>query len=106
MRRSRLIVRASAREATSEERDARGGLATMLRQLPLLVGIICLLLSPGMTLPAEPLPERGKLTLDQCVRAALDNQPALQARQAGVGVAAEQQKVARSYFFPQAGVAT
>jgi hypothetical protein len=82
------------------------GLATMLSHMPLLVGLTCLLLSPGVALPAEPVAERGKLTLDECIRTALKNQPALQARQAGVGVAAEQQKVARSYFFPQAGVAT
>ena len=56
------------------------GLATMLSHMPLLVGLTCLLLSPGVALPAEPVAERGKLTLDECIRTALKNQPALQAR--------------------------
>lgn len=55
---------------------------------------------------ASPLtaeqPAAQKLSLEECVRLAMERQPALQARAAGVGVATEQQKVARSYFFPQA----
>jgi outer membrane protein TolC len=53
---------------------------------------------------AEPVAEPRKLTLEECVRTALDNQPGIQVREAEVGVAAGQQKVARSYLFPQAGV--
>jgi outer membrane protein TolC len=72
----------------------------------LVLGFVGALIAAGAARPAEPDPGRRKLTLDECVHFALDNQPAIQARQAGVGVAADQQKVARSYFFPQAGVTT
>jgi outer membrane protein TolC len=46
------------------------------------------------------------LTMRQCIDIALQNQPAIQARQEGVGIAAEQQKIARSYFFPQVDAGT
>jgi outer membrane protein TolC len=47
--------------------------------------------------PADSRP----LTLADCVAIALQNQPVIQAQQAALAAAAEQQKVARSYFFPQ-----
>jgi outer membrane protein TolC len=59
-----------------------------------------------LTASAARSDEPRKLTLDECVRTALDNQPAIQARQGELGVAAAQQKVAQSYLLPQAGVTT
>lgn len=70
----------------------------------LLPGLVGVLLAAGMARGADPAPEQRKLTLDECVRTALDNQPAIQARQYEVGVALAQQKIARSYLLPQAGV--
>jgi outer membrane protein TolC len=46
------------------------------------------------------------LSMRQCIDIALQNQPAIQARLEGVGIAAEQQKIARSYFFPQVDAST
>jgi outer membrane protein TolC len=44
-----------------------------------------------------------RLTLRECVAIALQNQPAIHARQAALGAACEQQNVAQSYFLPQVG---
>jgi outer membrane protein TolC len=44
-----------------------------------------------------------RLTLPECIAIALRNQPTIHARQAALGAAGEQQKVARSYFLPQVG---
>ncbi len=68
------------------------------------LGLAGALLVAAATRGAEPAPGPRRLSLDECVRTALDNQPALQARQAEVGVAVAQQQVARSYLLPQAGV--
>jgi outer membrane protein TolC len=47
-----------------------------------------------------------RLTLDDCIAIALQNQPAIHAQQAALGVATEQQKIARSYFLPQVGLSS
>jgi outer membrane protein TolC len=44
-----------------------------------------------------------RLTLDQCIATALENQPAIARREAAVGAAEEQRKIARSYFYPHVG---
>lgn len=73
---------------------------------PLTLALAGVLLVGGAARCADPAPEPRKLTLDECVRTALDNQPAIQARQGELGVAMAQQKIARSYLLPQAGVTT
>jgi outer membrane protein TolC len=56
----------------------------------------------------EPLPPPSARTvsLQECIAIALQNQPAIRARQAGIDIASEQQKVARSYLLPQIGLTT
>ena len=41
------------------------------------------------------------LTLQECIEIALRNQPAIAAQRSAVGIAVEQQQIAKSYFFPQ-----
>jgi outer membrane protein TolC len=55
--------------------------------------------------PADP-PSATPLTLEDCIAIALQNQPAIRAQQAAVGIASEQQKIARSYLLPQVGLTT
>lgn len=43
-----------------------------------------------------------RYTLADCIAIALENQPAIAARQSALGAAGEQRNVARSYFLPQA----
>jgi outer membrane protein TolC len=65
----------------------------------------------GAALPARVgagtgLPPKGPLTLAECIAIAQQNQPAIAVLEAEVGVAAETQKIASSYFFPEANVVT
>jgi outer membrane protein TolC len=55
---------------------------------------------------SQQTPETQRLTLADCIAIALQNQPAIHAQQAALGVATEQQKVARSYFLPQVGLSS
>jgi outer membrane protein TolC len=53
----------------------------------------------------EPQPAPGsRLTLEQCIAVALENQPAIQALQKGVAIADEQERIAQSYFYPHIDV--
>lgn len=54
-------------------------------------------------LAMEPAAVDGNrsLTLQECVEAALRNQPAIAAQRAAVGMAVEQKRIAKSYFLPQ-----
>jgi outer membrane protein len=85
-------------------------IVTARRGLTIRCGLLSLLAAAVIAGSGRPEtsapPPRHPLTLEECVSIALDNQPAIQARQAEVGVALAQQKIARSYFLPQAGVAT
>lgn len=54
----------------------------------------------------EEIPRRDdvvRLTLDQCIATALENQPAIAQHEAAVYAAEEQRKIARSYFYPHVG---
>jgi outer membrane protein len=73
---------------------------------PLTLAVAGVLLAAGAARCADPAPEPRRLSLDECVRTALDNQPAIQARQGELGLALAQQKIAQSYLLPQAGVTT
>jgi outer membrane protein TolC len=67
----------------------------------------CCLISPSL-LGAEEKPPAfpSHLTLANCIAIAQQNQPTIQAVQAGVGIATEQQKIARSYLLPQMDLTT
>jgi len=52
---------------------------------------------------APPGEETVRLTLDQCIALALENQPAIAQHEAAVYAAEEQRKIARSYFYPHVG---
>ncbi|HUT91038.1 MAG TPA: TolC family protein [Thermoguttaceae bacterium] len=72
------------------------------------ISIAILLLAPADPLPAqrpEPLePDTAsgyRLTLDQCIGIALENQPAIRAQHAAMCAAVERGKIAGSYFLPQ-----
>jgi outer membrane protein TolC len=54
----------------------------------------------------RPVPAAARLTLAECIAIAQQNQPAIQAAQAGVGIAGEQQKIARSYLLPHLDLTT
>jgi outer membrane protein TolC len=73
---------------------------------PLSLALAGALLAAGAARCADPAAAPQKLTLDECVRTALGNQPAIRAREGELGAAAAQQKVALSYMLPQAGVTT
>jgi outer membrane protein TolC len=60
----------------------------------------------GRAASAQERSAGQRLSLRECIDIALQNQPAIQARQEGIGIAAEQQKIARSYFFPQVDAST
>jgi outer membrane protein TolC len=51
----------------------------------------------------ESVPAPILLSLDDCIATALENQPAIERRRAGVGAAEEQRKIARSYYLPNLG---
>jgi len=52
--------------------------------------------------PVEPRTGSGcRLTLDQCIGIALENQPAIRAQHAAMCAAVERRKIAGSYFLPQ-----
>lgn len=62
---------------------------------------MCLLLT-SFPVCAQEAPPVRRLTVDECIAVALQNQPGIQAEEAGVGAASATQRVARSYFLPQA----
>jgi outer membrane protein TolC len=62
---------------------------------------------PGLVSAVEkPSAFTSQLTLADCIAIAQQNQPAIQAVQAGVGIATEQQMIARSYLLPQMDLTT
>jgi len=78
-----------------------------------LIGGVCVVLATQGVLPAQivdthnPAPQSvQRLTLDSCIAIALENQPAIGAQRSAMCVAAERQKIARSYFLPQLGFET
>jgi outer membrane protein len=83
---------------------ARRGLCRATLSSRWVSGMAVALLLASAARSADPASPPRRLTLDECIRTALDNQPAIQARQSEVGVALAQQKIARSYLLPQAGV--
>ncbi|HEX5269531.1 MAG TPA: TolC family protein, partial [Gemmataceae bacterium] len=84
---------------------AGGTPATSLAR-PFTLALAGALLAAAVVRSADPAAEAPRLTLDECVRTALANQPAIQAREGELGAAVAQQKIARSYMLPQAGVTT
>jgi outer membrane protein TolC len=54
----------------------------------------------------QPAPAGPRLTLEECIALALENQPAIQALQTGVAIAGEQKRVAESYYYPHMDVTT
>ena len=72
------------------------------KRLMLLAGCLTVLLRPAVAQIAEN-GDPVRLSLRQCIAIALQSQPAIGVQQSALAVAREQQVIARSLFFPQAG---